>query len=378
MNRTAHNGHPYRHDVDAEPPEAPRWLTAWELIDSHPSLRPIVVDGHLREGEVGTLISGSKSRKTWHLLNLAVSTTAGQMWLGRYQTAQGNVLYIDNELHEESLAFRLPQVAEALGVSPDVYGPRLCIQSLRGRLMDVDQLDPLMRTIERGMFKLIILDALYRFWPAGLDENSNADIAQILNRIDQYAKITGAAFLLVHHSTKGNQAGKGIMDVGAGGGALGRGVDWHSVLRPHEEADCCVMESEVRSFPKPAPIGLRWNFPLWRYDSFLDPTKLRRPGKGGAEDAEQPEPEWTAERFAAEFYSDRGRTRDEIIVKAKAAGLSMKLANLLHGAAVASGNVHRWYYGPKSKEQFATVTQPLVPSALPAPARKPRTRKGKA
>ena len=40
---------------------------------------------------------------------------------------------------------------------------------------------------------------------------------------------TGAAFVLVHHSTKGSQAEKSVTDTGSGAGAMSRAVDSHIV-----------------------------------------------------------------------------------------------------------------------------------------------------
>ena len=99
------------------------------------------------------------------------------------------------------------------------------------------------------------------------------------NWIDQYAKATGAAWVLVHHASKGNQAQKSVTDVGAGAGSQSRAVDCHCVLRAHEEPDHVVMESRVRSFLPPKPKVLKWEFPLWRVIEDADPTALRDPTK---------------------------------------------------------------------------------------------------
>ena len=45
----------------------------------------------------------------------------------------------------------------------------------------------------------------------------------------------GAAIVLVHHTTKGAQAGKSVTDIGAGGGAQSRAADTHLVARYDEK-----------------------------------------------------------------------------------------------------------------------------------------------
>lgn len=134
------NGHPVA-DVVAPPVRMPTWRNASDLIAQFPEQRPHVISGLLRQGEVGTIVSGSKARKTWLMMGLAVTVTAGELWLDRYQTTAGNVLCLDNELHPEESAFRLPQIAAALGVPPDIYGHSLCVENLRGDLADIDHLD---------------------------------------------------------------------------------------------------------------------------------------------------------------------------------------------------------------------------------------------
>jgi hypothetical protein len=103
----------------------------------------------------------------------------------------------------------------------------------------------------------------------------------VYNTIDAYAESTGAAFLLVHHSSKGLQNEKSVTDVGSGAGAIARAADVHLIVRAHEDADCAVLECRVRSSAQPDPVGLRWAYPLWTPDPAIDVTRLaakpRRP-----------------------------------------------------------------------------------------------------
>ncbi|MCL2646535.1 MAG: helicase RepA family protein [Phycisphaerales bacterium] len=127
-------------------------------------------------------------------------------------------------------------------------------------------------------FRLIILDAFYRFLPRDTDENDNGAMAQLYNLVDRYADETGAAFVLIHHTSKGDQSGKSITDLGSGAGAQSRAPDAHIGLRYHEEDDAVVMEASVRNWPPPAPLCLRWQYPIWIPDPTLDPAALRSPG----------------------------------------------------------------------------------------------------
>jgi len=78
-------------------------------------------------------------------------------------------------------------------------------------------------------------------------------VAGLYNLLDSYADALGAAFSLVHHSSKGNHSGKNVTDVGAGAGAQSRAADTHLVLRPHESDSAVVVEAAVRSWAPVSP-----------------------------------------------------------------------------------------------------------------------------
>ena len=84
--------------------------------------------------------------------------------------------------------------------------------------------------------------AFYRFLPAGTDENANADMASLYNHIDRYAADLGCAFVLIHHSSKGNQSGKSVTDVGAGAGS-------HADAGGHPAAAMASVTRMLRAMP---------------------------------------------------------------------------------------------------------------------------------
>jgi len=244
-------------------------------------------------------------------------------------------------------------------------GQRVFVQNLRGHWQDIFSLGPYFRALEPGRFKVIILDAMYRFMPREMDENDNGTMANVYNAIDCYADLLGCCFVLIHHTSKGNQSGKVITDVGAGAGSQSRATDTHLVLRPHEEDDAVVLEAAVRSWPPVLPRCLRWAFPVWTPADDLDPTQLRserprraRRAEADGDEAEQPEPTWDAERFAAAFVADMPKTRDAILAEANAAGLSDWKAERLLRRAEGLGLVHRWARGRNRPSAYANVPQP--------------------
>lgn len=288
------------------------------------------------------VIAAPKVGKSWLTMDLAIAVATGRPWLGRFGTSRGRVLLLDNELHRETLASRFPRVAEARGVDDRELYEGLFVDNLRGRLLDFHRLRRYLESIPRGWYRLIVLDAFYRFLPSETDENSNGDMARIYSLVDHWADRLGASFAMVHHASKGSQAGKAVTDVGAGAGAQSRATDTHLVLRHHEEEDVVVLDAAVRSFPPVVPICLRWQFPTFDPDYELDPTLLRTESRGrrrgGSSDgggAAVSMTAWTTDRFVSEFVGVEGESQGTIEARAQSAGLSERHAKRLMRQAIA-------------------------------------------
>jgi hypothetical protein len=303
-----------------------------------------------------------KVGKSWLSVDLSLAACTGRPWLGTFETEAGNILILDNELHPETITRRIPKVAEARGIPLQDVADRLFVESLRGRLMDLYAACKYFEGIEPGRYKIIVLDAFYRFLPRDADENDNATVAGLYNLLDNIADRLGCCFVLVHHASKGNQSDKRVSDVGAGAGAQSRAADSHLIFRPHEADGAYVLEAAVRSWPPVAPFCLCWQFPVWNPAPDLDPTALRRePARRRPQkEPEPPVKAWTVASFTADFVTAEPRPRASIIEAAKGAGLSEKRAESLLQAADGDGLAHRWTYGPRNPVRFATVLQPAL------------------
>lgn len=301
-----------------------------QLTTRYPALRPPVIHGLLRQGETMNVISAPKVGKSWLVIDLALSIATGRDWLGQFRCERGEVLILDNELHGETSAHRIPRVGDARQLPIDAYADRVYVQNLRGQLQDVFTLNAYFQSLQPGRFRVIILDAFYRFMPRDMDENDNGTMASLYNHIDRYADQLNCSFILIHHTTKGSQSAKAVTDVGAGAGSQSRATDTHLVLRPHEEDDAVVLDAAARSWPPVKPRCLRWNFPVWSPADDLDPEQLR---EGGSKKRAEKKEEWSPDAFVATFITDEPATRSAILSKAIAAGLSRWSAdNLLRTA----------------------------------------------
>lgn len=323
-------------------PVAPNIVSVGDLVQRFKSVRSPVIHGLLREGETMNVIAAPKTGKSWLTLDLAVSLAMGGRWLGQFRCEPCNVLILDNELHSETCADRFPQVAVARGVGIEAIGNRVYVETLRGRLLTTQHLRQHLEAIEPGRFKVIVLDAFYRFMPAGFSENDNGQMASVYNELDRIAERLRCCFILVHHSSKGDQGGKAVTDVGAGAGAQSRATDAHLVLRSHEEVGAVVLDASVRSWPPVSPICLRWSHPVWDPAPDLDPAKLRRsPSRSGRGNrSESPTEPWTTARFIDELLTVEPRTKAQIATQCDTiTGLSQRKADALLKAACDEGLV---------------------------------------
>jgi hypothetical protein len=218
------------------------------------------------------VIAAPKVGKSWLTAGLALAVASGAKWLD-FETTRGRVLVIDNELHANTSAQRYPLIAQSLMLSEDDYGDRLHIVNLRGAMLDLPHLATQLTKL--GGYDLIILDAWYRFQPPGSDENSNSDTTQLYNLLDSMALGMDAAFVAVHHTSKGNQFGKSATDIGSGAGAQSRAADSHVIIRQHEEPAVFVIDGAVRSWAPVKPVCVRWSFPIWELEKDLDPSLLK-------------------------------------------------------------------------------------------------------
>lgn len=353
-----------------EPP-VPDFKSIGQLLHDYPQLRAPVVNGLLRQGETMNVIAPPKTGKSWLVTDLALSVATGRPWLGSFPTVRSQVLILDNELHSETIAHRIPKVADARGIDLREVAEEVFVENLRGRLRDLLALGPYFNALEPGRFRLVILDAWYRFVPADTDENDNGSVARLYNHLDHYAHKIGCSFVLIHHASKGNQSSKSITDVGAGAGSQSRATDTHLVLRAHEEDKVVVLDAAVRSWPPIEPVCLHWDFPVFNPVTGLDPAALRpeRPRRKPKEpnpklSAPKP-PQWDVEMFVSTCVSDEGQVRDRLLDIAMNNGVSKARARALLQMAEAERKVHRWVSGASKPVRFATVPQPLIETPRP-------------
>ena len=260
-------------EITPESRGLPPMVSAKKLCASPPPTPPEVIEGILHQGGKMALGGGSKSFKTWTLLELAICIATGREWLG-FPTAQGKVLYCNFELPAFSIEQRIREISEACGVEvPEA----LQLWNLRGHAADAGTILPIIsREAKRSGFLLIVLDPLYKLLGAR-DENASRDMANLMNEIERVAVETGAAVAFGSHFAKGNASQKESMDRISGSGVFARDPDTIITMTRHEQDNAFSVEMTLRNFPPQEPFVVRRQHPLMVIDGKLDPAKLKKP-----------------------------------------------------------------------------------------------------
>jgi hypothetical protein len=207
-------------------------LSLGDLLQKHATMRPPLIDNLLRRGEIMSLVSQAKVGKSWLSVDLVTCAALGRPWLGQNVARCNSVVLLDNELHPETLSARFRAWLKYQNLNAEDTKQVLSavtILPLRGRLRNVYDLSNVLEQTT-GNADLVVLDALYRFFPSGFSENDNADAARLVNELDAMATERGSAFVYIHHSSKGDQSRKDTVDIGAGAGAFARAVDCHGAI----------------------------------------------------------------------------------------------------------------------------------------------------
>ena len=239
-------------------------------------LPEVLVADLIRKRSVVMFASSSKSYKTWMLLHLALCVAQGEAWLGRTVT-KGRVLFLNFELTDAELQSRLKAVSMTLGgVDDDATNFDIC--NLRGHATDIAELMPeIIKQCEGKNYALIIPDPIYCMM-GERNENAANDMADFLNHVSLLSEKTGAAVIYTHHFAKGNASKKEPIDRASGSGVFARHADGIIVLTPHKKENAFVVDAELRSFKRPTPFAIKWEYPRMELADDLDPNQLKRPG----------------------------------------------------------------------------------------------------
>ena len=227
---------------------------------------PDLITGLLSVRSKMMIAGPSKARKSWTLLDLAISISSGAPWLG-LPCAQGKVIFIDGELHREQILDRIMTVSESRLLPEDVWSDNLMIWPMRGQMREVTELmHALMDTLLEQRPLAIILDPIYKLL-GDRDENAAGEINSLLNELEQVARNVGCCILYSHHFAKGDSSEKSPIDRASGSGVWARDPDamvfFTPPPRPKKGEQPSAYDFDVnlvaRGHPPTDPFAVKWS-----------------------------------------------------------------------------------------------------------------------
>jgi RecA-family ATPase len=240
------------------------------------------INGIIAAGEKGQLAGGSKSYKTWSLIDQGLSVAAGLEWWGLKVPTGREVIYLNLELPDWSFEARLRFLARVRGVEiPD----RFHVWHLRDeRFADPNKwqyfIDGLQNFCSGLADPYLITDPIYRLL-SGRNENASGDVEMLLWQLQEMILAVHGANFFGHHFAKGDSTQKEAIDRGAGSGMFGRDPDSLLVMTPHEKPGCFSVEFRLRNHEPLESFVIEWKKPLFLRDDSLDPEALKRKPRRG-------------------------------------------------------------------------------------------------
>ena len=172
-----------------------------------------LVSDWLPDASITFLISPPESYKTWILLDLAVSVSAGVPFLGSFPVnSTGPTLIIQQEDSHSGLTDRLALIVEQkLGLNANIDGenwqvpsmPDLPIYVHPSRMLRFDNkkvIEELEKQIEIIKPKVIMIDPLYS--TTSSTDNYMSDLANQMMVLKAWRDKYGCSFVIAHHSKK--------------------------------------------------------------------------------------------------------------------------------------------------------------------------------
>lgn len=310
---------------------------AADYLETEPPTHDPVLENVFDMGDKAELIGGSKRRKSFAAIEMAVHVATGRDWLGLHIPKRRRVQYVNLELKTAWIHRRIRRACRAHGIDPAELRGWLCVVNARGKGATVRK--QLVELARRDRAGLVIVDPRYKLHLPGEVENAGEGVAGILDLLDRVAE-SGPAVLVVHHDPKGDSGDRAIQDRGGGSNWAGRDVDARLTLTPqkHDPEGASVVAVMCRNFAPIPDFCIRWEDDRFHLAPDAIPlpfTSLDR--KRAAQGDTMRSPEYFEP--AALDAAREAIGRNELLCKIQVAGASRDMARACLDGLVARGEV---------------------------------------
>jgi hypothetical protein len=170
---------------------------AAEALEEQPDIEWIVKPVFVAPG-VSVFHGPHGSKKTYAMLDAAISISCGESWLG-FETQQLTTLFIDEESGEKRLKRRLAEILRGHEVDCEIPFAFNCLPQFDFR--KADDAAVLSRIIKKIDAKFVVIDAMVDVMP-GADENSSKDLIPLFLNVRRVANETDSHIVLLHHDNR--------------------------------------------------------------------------------------------------------------------------------------------------------------------------------
>lgn len=173
-------------------------------FEQEPPQLDFVIPGFM-SGTVGALVAPGATGKSYFALQAAIGvacSVAGGDLLELNPERSGKVVYFAVEDPEAVITRRLHSIGKLLPpIARESIAENILIEPLLGKRPNIMDDKHLTRFVEYcAGSRLIVLDTLSRIH--NLDENSNAEMAQLMSVLEYLAAQSRASVLFLHHTSK--------------------------------------------------------------------------------------------------------------------------------------------------------------------------------
>lgn len=231
-----------------------RWpvaLTEWR--SRPPQRRPWLIESVVHAKTTICISGRSKAGKSFACMHLAAAISSGENFLGK-RCAQGDVLHVDLELHEDTLWARYERIISYHGGDMGrihVLPMRDYAPDLAGLLGDLGVIIPRLKPA------VVIIDPVYRL--TDLDEIDARQVSAFLRDLYAITREHSTSLVYTHHHRKGAVQDAAAVDRPSGSGVWGRMPDAMLDLTVEDEATQLIRaEWVVREVPPQPPTYARF------------------------------------------------------------------------------------------------------------------------
>lgn len=165
---------------------------------SNPEQHAYIIPDLLAEGTINVMAGLQESRKSWLLLDMAISIASGTPWLSKYPCQRRKVLVIDQERSKKEMKRRISALLAGRGIDPQTMEGFLVAKAeTTFQLGDFKSFEAFTRLIETTHPQVVLIDSLKTI-QSGDIKDSNA-MQPLFEKFKELKTKHGVTLIILHH-----------------------------------------------------------------------------------------------------------------------------------------------------------------------------------